>query len=191
MVYDAATRDAESDHQVEEIFEDEESVALREAAKTKWAALEKLVGAKPRIKEVAADLVRHFEVRIASLECKAMIVSMSRPICVELFDAIVEDSVKSSHSTNCRRLLSYRPSLIARLLQYVLIGVPINNGIKGLALRSSCAGLVSLSARAQAVVLEVRCLNLPRENETLLVRLRQQLLLHGVPRVPLSQVLVP
>ena len=84
MVYDAATRDAESDHQVEEIFEDEESVALREAAKTKWAALEKLVGAKPRIKEVAADLVKHFEARIASLECKAMIVSMSRPICVEL-----------------------------------------------------------------------------------------------------------
>jgi len=89
------------------------------------------------IKEVAADLVKHFEARIASLECKAMIVSMSRAICVELFDAIVEDSVKSSHSTNCRRLLSYRPSLNARLLQYVLIGVPIKNGIKGLALRRS------------------------------------------------------
>jgi type I restriction enzyme R subunit len=76
--------------QVEEIFEDEESVALREAAKTKWAALEKLVGAEPRIKEVAADLVKHFESRVGSVDGKAMIVAMSRQICVELFDAIVD-----------------------------------------------------------------------------------------------------
>lgn len=76
--------------QVEEIFEDEESVALREAAKSKWAALEKLVGAEPRIKEVAADLVKHFEARTDAMEGKAMIVAMSRRICVDLFDAIVE-----------------------------------------------------------------------------------------------------
>jgi len=76
--------------QVEEIFEDEESIALREAAKTKWATLEKLVGAEPRIKEVAADLVKHFEARMAAMEGKAMIVAMSRQICVDLFDAIVE-----------------------------------------------------------------------------------------------------
>jgi type I restriction enzyme R subunit len=76
--------------QVEEIFEDEETIALREAAKTKWAALEKLVGAEPRIKEVAADLVKHFEARIAAVDGKAMIVAMSRQICVDLFDAIVE-----------------------------------------------------------------------------------------------------
>lgn len=76
--------------QVEEIFEDEESVALREAAKTKWAALEKLVGAQPRIKEVAVDLVKHFEARMAAVDGKAMVVAMSRQICVDLFDAIVE-----------------------------------------------------------------------------------------------------
>ena len=75
--------------QVEEIFEDEESVALREAAKTKWAALEKLVGAEPRIKQVAADIVQHFEARNAAVDGKAMIVAMSREICVDLFDAIV------------------------------------------------------------------------------------------------------
>ena len=75
--------------QVEEIFEDEESVVLREAAKSKWAALEKLVGAEPRIKEVAADLIRHFEARQGAVEGKAMIVAMSRHICVDLFDAIV------------------------------------------------------------------------------------------------------
>jgi type I restriction enzyme, R subunit len=75
--------------QVEEIFEDEESLALREAAKSRWAALEKLVGAQPRIREVAADLVSHFEARLAVADGKAMVVAMSRPICAALFDAIV------------------------------------------------------------------------------------------------------
>lgn len=74
--------------QVEEIFEDEESVALREAGKTKWAALEKLVGADPRIRQVAADIVQHFETRTAFIEGKGMIVAMSREICVHLYDAI-------------------------------------------------------------------------------------------------------
>src|SRR3569623_277163 len=74
--------------QVEEIFEDEESVALREAGKTKWAALEKLVGAAPRIRQIAADIVQHFEARTASIEGKGMIVAMSREICVHLYDAI-------------------------------------------------------------------------------------------------------
>ncbi|MCK9529820.1 MAG: type I restriction endonuclease subunit R [Gammaproteobacteria bacterium] len=76
--------------QVEEIFEDEEDIALREAAKTKWAALEKLVGAEPRIRQVAADIVQHFEARSAVVEGKGMIVCMSREICVHLYNAIVE-----------------------------------------------------------------------------------------------------
>lgn len=75
--------------QVEEMFEDEESLALREAGKTKWAALEKLVGADPRIQQVAADIVQHFETRTGAVDGKAMIVAMSRHICVDLFDAIV------------------------------------------------------------------------------------------------------
>ncbi len=75
--------------EVEEIFEDEEDVALREAAKTKWAALEKLVGAEPRIQQVAADIVKHFEDRTAAVEGKGMIVAMSREICVQLYDALV------------------------------------------------------------------------------------------------------
>jgi type I restriction enzyme R subunit len=74
--------------QVEEIFEDEESIALREAAKTKWAALEKLVGAEPRIQQVAVDIVQHFEARNAAVEGKGMIVAMSREICVHLYNAI-------------------------------------------------------------------------------------------------------
>jgi type I restriction enzyme R subunit len=75
---------------VEEVFEDEEDAALKEAAKTKWAALEKLVGAQPRIDQVAADIVRHFEARIGAVEGKAMIVAMSREICARLYNAIVE-----------------------------------------------------------------------------------------------------
>jgi type I restriction enzyme R subunit len=74
--------------EVEEIFEDEEDAALREAQKTKWAALEKLVGADPRIKQVAQDLVQHFEARTAAIEGKGMIVCMSREICVRLYDEI-------------------------------------------------------------------------------------------------------
>jgi type I restriction enzyme R subunit len=75
---------------VDEVFEDEENAVLREAAKTKWAALEKLVGSEPRIKEVAADIVQHFEARTSAVEGKGMIVAMSREICANLYNAIVD-----------------------------------------------------------------------------------------------------
>ncbi|WNK19068.1 type I restriction endonuclease subunit R [Halomonas piscis] len=74
--------------QVEEVFEDEEDVGTRERAKGKWSQLEKLVGAGPRLKEVAADLVDHFETRSAAIEGKAMIVAMSREICAHLYNEI-------------------------------------------------------------------------------------------------------
>lgn len=74
---------------VEEVFEDEENAATREAAKSKWAALEKLVGAEPRVKQVAADIVQHFEARTSAVEGKGMIVAMSREICAHLYNAIV------------------------------------------------------------------------------------------------------
>ena len=75
--------------EVEEVIEDEEDLSVREKTKGQWAALAKLVGAEPRIKEVAADLVEHFEERTAAIEGKAMIVGMSRDICVSLFDEII------------------------------------------------------------------------------------------------------
>ena len=76
--------------QVEEVVEDEEDVSNREKTKGEWSRLEKLVGAEPRIQQVAADLVEHFEARMASIDGKAMIVAMSREICVHLYNAIVE-----------------------------------------------------------------------------------------------------
>ena len=76
--------------QVEDIMEDEEDLCNREKTKGEWSRLEKLVGAEPRIQQVAADLVEHFEARTESIDGKAMIVAMSRDICVHLYDAIVE-----------------------------------------------------------------------------------------------------
>ncbi len=80
----------ELNDEVEEVIEDEEDITLRERTKSKWAALEKLVGAEPRLKEVAEDLVHHFEVRTAVIEGKGMIVCMSREICVHLYNEIVK-----------------------------------------------------------------------------------------------------
>lgn len=72
----------------EEATEGEE-IERKEKLKTKWAALEALVGAEKRIALVARDLVEHFEKRQETLEGKAMIVCMSRRICVALYNAII------------------------------------------------------------------------------------------------------
>ena len=78
------------DERVEEIFADEEDIPAQERAKSQWAALENLVGAQPRIDQIAADLVTHFEQRQQTIEGKALVVCMSREICARLYDAIVK-----------------------------------------------------------------------------------------------------
>jgi len=75
------------DEEVEDLTEAEEEEG-KNKTKSKWAALEALVGANPRIQKVAADLVEHFEERTASMEGKGMIVCMSREICVHMYYAI-------------------------------------------------------------------------------------------------------
>jgi type I restriction enzyme R subunit len=86
------------DSEVDELTEDEEGDAAKVAKLRRWAALEQLVGAPPRIQKVAADIVDHFESRLAAqtdevrheaFGGKAMVVAMSREICVHLYDAIV------------------------------------------------------------------------------------------------------
>src|SRR5205823_4440331 len=72
----------------EEATEGEE-VERKEKLKTKWAQLEAVVGAERRLELVARDIVEHFEKRLEALEGKAMIVCMSRRICVELYRQIV------------------------------------------------------------------------------------------------------
>jgi type I restriction enzyme R subunit len=77
------------DDEVEELTEDEEESA-RARTKSRWAALEKLVGTAPRMTTVAADLVNHFETRQDAMRGKAMTVCMSREVCVQLYDAIIK-----------------------------------------------------------------------------------------------------
>ena len=75
--------------QVDDVVEDEEDVGQREKTKGEWSRLEKLVGSGPRLQQVAADLIKHFETRSALMEGKAMIVVMSRDICAQLYNEIV------------------------------------------------------------------------------------------------------
>ena len=72
------------DESFEQITEGEES-AEREQLKTRWSQLEAVVGARPRVRQIAADIVEHFEQRLEALPGKAMVVCMSRRICVELY----------------------------------------------------------------------------------------------------------
>ncbi|MGI5842864.1 MAG: type I restriction endonuclease subunit R [Candidatus Xenobium sp.] len=76
------------DVEFEEATEGEE-VEHKERLKTKWAQLEALVGTEKRLNLIAEDLVKHFERRLEAMDGKAMIVCMSRRICVELYRAIV------------------------------------------------------------------------------------------------------
>src|SRR5690554_1559625 len=79
----------ELNEDVDEVIEDEEDVSVRERTKSKWAALEKLVGSQPRVQQIAQDLVGHFENRLRTMDGKALIVCMSREICVDMYNAIV------------------------------------------------------------------------------------------------------
>ena len=77
------------DPEFEEVTEGQEE-ELKGRLKSKWARLEAMVGAKTRVDLVAADLVKHFEERLEAMDGKAMVVCMSRRICVELHDAIAK-----------------------------------------------------------------------------------------------------
>ena len=77
------------DAEVNELTE-EESEADQERFKKKWSTVEALVGSDKRLALVAKDMVAHFEDRVAALDGKAMVVCMSRRICVKLYDEIVK-----------------------------------------------------------------------------------------------------
>jgi type I restriction enzyme, R subunit len=76
------------DPDFEEATEGEE-VERKEKLKTKWAQLEAIVGADKRLKLIAQNIVDHFEKRLEALEGKAMIVCMSRRICVDLYSELL------------------------------------------------------------------------------------------------------
>ncbi|NOR63879.1 MAG: HsdR family type I site-specific deoxyribonuclease [Rhodobacteraceae bacterium] len=78
----------EIDAAVDALFQDE-SLSEQEKAKASWSTVERLVGAAPRLDQVAADIVSHLEARLEALDGKAMAVCMSRRICVDLYARIV------------------------------------------------------------------------------------------------------
>jgi type I restriction enzyme R subunit len=88
-VHFAETEKVNLDEQFEELTETEE-LTQRQQLRAKWTRLEAIVGNENRVKKIAEDLVYHFEQRSAVLDGKAMIVCMSRRICVEMYDAIIK-----------------------------------------------------------------------------------------------------
>ena len=72
----------------EEATEGEE-VARKERLKSKWAQLEAVIGTEKRLALIARDIVEHFETRLEAMDGKAMVVCMSRRICVDLYRALV------------------------------------------------------------------------------------------------------
>lgn len=79
------------DDEVEDILESETADEReKERAKSQWSALEAIVGTDARLQVVAEDLIKHYETRSQTQPGKAMIVTMSRDICVRLYDKIVE-----------------------------------------------------------------------------------------------------
>ena len=72
----------------EEATEGEE-IARKEKLKTKWAQLEAVVGTEKRLALIARDIVEHFETRLDAMDGKAMVVCMSRRICVDLYRALM------------------------------------------------------------------------------------------------------
>jgi type I restriction enzyme R subunit len=71
-------------------LEEDEEVSDKQRAKAKWTKLEAIVGNQERIKNLARDIVTHFEQRQAVFEGKGMIVAMSRRIAVDLYNEIIK-----------------------------------------------------------------------------------------------------
>ncbi len=76
------------DKDFEEVTEGEEE-DVKGKLKSKWAALEAMVGTQGRLETIAKDIVTHFEARCQALDGKGMIVCTSRRICVELYNEII------------------------------------------------------------------------------------------------------
>jgi type I restriction enzyme R subunit len=69
---------------------DQEDLTDTQKAKAKWTQLEALVGSENRINQIAKDIIEHFGQRQAVFEGKGMIVTMSRRIAADLYEAIIK-----------------------------------------------------------------------------------------------------
>lgn len=86
-----SAEEADLDSEIDEVMEQSEdsSDSYVNEQKTKWAALEKLVTSESRVKQVAKNLVEHWEDRLSSIDGKAMIVCISREACVQMYNELV------------------------------------------------------------------------------------------------------
>ena len=89
------------DKEFEEATEGEE-VERKEQLKTRWAQLEAIVGTGQRVRLVAEDIVEHYEQRLDAIEGKAMVVCMSRRICIDLYRELVRLRPDWEHSDDDR-----------------------------------------------------------------------------------------
>ncbi len=89
------------DPEFEEITEGEEEEE-KSKLKTKWAALEAMVGTDKRVRLVAQDIIDHFEKRVGAMVGKAMIVCMSRRICVDMYDSIIKLRPQWHHADDAK-----------------------------------------------------------------------------------------
>ncbi|MDR0968489.1 MAG: type I restriction endonuclease subunit R, partial [Holosporaceae bacterium] len=89
------------DAEFEEIAESEED---SQKVKSKWSRLEVLAGDKKRVNLIANDIVEHYQTRSETVNGKAMIVAMSRRICVELYDAII--AIKPEWKENVKIIMT-------------------------------------------------------------------------------------
>ncbi|MCY4643564.1 MAG: type I restriction endonuclease subunit R [Bacteriovoracales bacterium] len=87
LTEEASDLDAEVDEIMEQSEDSSETYANEQ--KTKWAALEKLVTAESRMKQVAKNIVEHWENRLETMDGKAMIVCISRQACVQMYNEII------------------------------------------------------------------------------------------------------
>ena len=81
---------------------DQNELSETQKAKAKWTQLEALIGSQNRLKQVASDIISHFEQRQEVFEGKVMIVAMSRRIAADLYKEIIK--IKPQwHSDDVRR----------------------------------------------------------------------------------------
>ena len=69
---------------------DQGELTETQKAKAKWTKVEALIGSQQRIQSIAQDIVNHFESRQEVFAGKGMVVSMSRRIAAELYEAIIK-----------------------------------------------------------------------------------------------------
>ena len=77
------------DERIEDVTEEDE-LTERQQRFAKWTQQEAIVGSEKRLKQVAKDLVHHFEQRNEAFDGKGMIVCMSRRICVAMHNEIIQ-----------------------------------------------------------------------------------------------------